>query len=220
MAISTPISRLTDYYTRHGLGATVRRAALAMRRTIFLNRMVLFYCDLPGQASRPTDFPRSLKVERKRSCPELIPQDFDQIINVWNPKVARRSIEERFDQGASLWLITLEDSLAGYGWTLQGRTIEPHYFPLGEDDVHLFDFYVFPQYRGRGLNPLLVADILRRLAADSVGRAFIEAAEWNLAQLSSLGNTPFRRLGCAKKVTIFGQTIVCWGRGRHVVRFK
>ncbi len=33
-------------------------------------------------------------------------------------------------KGALLWLIKSEDGLAGYGWTLQGRTIEPHYFPL------------------------------------------------------------------------------------------
>jgi len=211
MAISTLVSRFGAYYRRRGFAATSRRAGLALRRTLFLNRMVLFYCDLSGQASRPADLPKSLKVERKRSNPEIIPQDFDQIVNVWNPKLARRNIEERFAQGASLWLITLEDSLAGYGWTLQGRTIEPHYFPLGEDDVHLFDFYVFPQYRGRGLNPLLVAGILRSLANDCGGRAFIEAAEWNQAQLSSLARTPFRRLGWARKMTLFGRTIVWWG---------
>ena len=73
----------------------------------------------------------------------------------WNPKLAHRNIKERFDKGASLWLIKFEDRLAGYGWTLQGRTIEPHYFPLGQDDVHLFDFHVFPKYRGRGLTLFL-----------------------------------------------------------------
>jgi ribosomal protein S18 acetylase RimI-like enzyme len=108
---------------------------------------------------------------------------------------------------------------------LHGGTVEPHYFPLGWDDVHLFDFHVFPQYRGQGMNPFLVTHILRSLAAEGADRAFIEAAEWNEAQLSSLAKTPFRRLGCARKSTIFGCTIVWWaeneegnvGRGRRSI---
>jgi GNAT superfamily N-acetyltransferase len=125
----------------------------------------------------------------------------------------------RFGKGALLWLIKSEDSLAGYGWTLQGHTVEPHYFPLGKGDVHLFDFHVFPKYRGKGLNPFLVTHILRSVSADGGKRAFIEAAEWNKAQLSSLGRTPFRRLGWARKLTIFRHTIVCWveeDMARHV----
>jgi len=148
-------------------------------------------------------------VERKRSPCEIDPQDLQEMTSFWSPTLAHRNITERFDRGASLWLIKSHDKLAGYGWTLQGRTIEPHYFPLGPYDVHLFDFYVFPQYRGRRINPSLVTHILGSLATDSQSRALIEAAEWNEAQLSSLARTPFRRLGLARKVTVFGWTIVC-----------
>ena len=154
-------------------------------------------------------------MERHRNQTDLSPQDLQEITSFWNPKLARRNIKERFELGASLWLIKLEDQLAGYGWTLQGRTVEPHYFRLGPDDVHLFDFHVFPQYRGRGVNPSLVSYILRSLAAESHGRAFIEAAEWNQAQLASLRRTPFRRLGSARKFTLFRHTMVFWGSRRN-----
>ena len=46
MSISSSISRLTDYYKRNGLRATVRRLGLAAKRALFSSRMVLFYCDL------------------------------------------------------------------------------------------------------------------------------------------------------------------------------
>ncbi len=121
-------------------------------------------------------------------------------------------MKERFDLGASLWLIRSQDKLAGYGWTLRGRTVEPHYFSIGRDDVHLFDFHVFPQFRGQGMNPFLVIYILCSLASEGAGRAFIEAAEWNQPQLSSLAKTPFRHLGLAKKWTIFGRNVVVWGK--------
>jgi ribosomal protein S18 acetylase RimI-like enzyme len=217
MDISTSISRFADYLRRNGLLATLRRASLAVRRSLLSSRSVLFYCDLSGQIS-PAEglpsflegLPSFLKVERKTNPADIDPRDLQEMTSFWNPKLAHRNIAERFEQAASLWLIKSHDKLAGYGWTLQGRTIEPHYFPLGPDDVHLFDFYVFPQYRGRGINPLLVNQILLSLVADCQNRAFIEAAEWNQAQLSSLAKTSFRRLGWASKLMVFGRTIVWW----------
>ena len=216
MSISNSISRFTAYFKRNGLRATVRRVGLAARRALFSSRMVLFYCDLSAQSLPTADLPGSLKVERHRNQTDLSPQDLQEITSFWNPQQARRNIKERFEQRASLWLIKSEGRLAGYGWTLQGHTVEPHYFPLGQDDAHLFDFHVFPQYRGRGVNPLLVSYILRSLAAECQGRAFIEAAEWNQAQLASLGRTPFRRLGWANKYTILRRTLVYWDQNQAV----
>ena len=210
MSISSSISRFGEYFQRNGLRATGRRLGLAITRTLFSNRMALYYCDLTAQGSLMTDLPSSLRVERKRNEAELNSEELQEITSVWNPKLARRNIEERFALGASLWLIKFDGNLAGYGWTLRGRTVEPHYFCLGLDDVHLFDFHVFPTYRGLGVNPSLVNYILRSLAKESQGRAFIEAAEWNRAQLTSLKKTPFRRLGWARKRSIGGLTIVWW----------
>ena len=75
MAISSSISRLGDYYTRHGLVETIRRARVAARRALFSGRSVLFYCDLATQAGRPAELPSFLKVERKKSSAELSPED-------------------------------------------------------------------------------------------------------------------------------------------------
>jgi hypothetical protein len=212
MGIPNAISRLTSYYSRHGIGATVRRALLSAKRALFSRGMVLFYCDLDKQTIPPASMPTSLKVKRLKGYAELGEQDLASMTDFWNPEQAKRNILTRFEQGASLWLISAGDKLAGYGWTLQGRTIESHYFPLAQNDVHLFDFHVFPQFRGQGLNPLLVKHILYGLTDECDGRAYIEAARWNEAQLSSLGKTPFRRLGSARKSTILRRTIVCWGR--------
>ena len=214
MSISHSISRFTAYFQRNGLRATVRRIGLAARRVLFSSRMVLFYCDFSAHSWSAADLPSFLKVERHKNQTDLSPQDLQQITSFWNPQLAERNIKERLELGASLWLIKFENKLAGYGWTLQGHTVKPHYFRLGPGDVHLFDFHVFPQYRGQGVNPLLVSYILRSLAAEGQGRAFIEAAEWNQAQLASLRRTPFRRLGLARKFTLFRYTMVWWGENK------
>lgn len=210
MGFTNSISRLTAYYSRHGFMATIRRATLALRRGLFSSRMAVFYCGLATQSAAPVNIPNSVRVERLTSYTDLSQQDLQDMISFWNPKLAHRNIRERFEKGASLWLIRSGDKLAGYGWTLQGSTIEPYYFPLAPEDVHLFDFHVFPQYRGRGLNAQLVTQILHNLATNCDRRAFIEAAEWNQAQLTSLQKTPFRSLGLARSFTIFDHTFVSW----------
>lgn len=216
MEISASISRLTAYYKRHGVGGTLRRINLAAKRTLFSNRMVLFYCDLSTLSSPAPEMPSRLKVERHQSQSDLSPQDLQEITSFWNPDLARRNICTRFELGASLWLIRFEGKLAGYGWTLQGRTVEPHYFPLAENDVQFLDFHVFPKYRGRALDWFLMTHILHQLAEQGSARAFGEAAEWNQASLSSFAMTSFRRLGLARKLTIFGRTMVCWEESKSV----
>jgi len=210
MSIADSISRFADYYRRHGFVATIGRGGLAFKRILFSGRMVVFYCDLSVLVELPVNISNPRTVERITSYRELSEPDLRDMTSFWNPKLAHRNIRERFAKGASLWLIRSEGKLAGYGWTLQGETIEPYFFPLAPDDVHLFDFHVFPQYRGREMNPMLVTYILHDMALNRRGRAFIEAGEWNQAQLASLRKTPFRYLGPAWSFSLFGRTFVSW----------
>ena len=212
MSISSLIWRLTEYYRRHGFGATIRRAGVAVKRSLFSSRSVLFYCDLATQTPSPRDLPSFLKVERVKSSADLSPEDMRGMVSVWNPKLVQQTMKERFDLGASLWMIKSRGKLAGYGWTLQGGTVEPHYFPLGHDDVQFIDFHVFPKFRGRAIDWFLMTQILHRLAAEGLGRAFGESGEWNQASIASFKMASFRRLGVAKKWTIFGRTFVRWSK--------
>jgi ribosomal protein S18 acetylase RimI-like enzyme len=210
--MKNPILRLTDYYKRHGFMDTIRRAVLAVKRALFASRMVVFHCDLTKLVTPPVSIPALLKVECLTSLGELNWRDLQEIISVWNPKQAHRNIRERFDQGATLWLVKFEDRLAGYSWTLRGRTIAPYYFPLGKDDVQLFDFYVFPKVRGRAMLWFLVMHILHSLQEEGAARVFGDVAEWNKASLSFYKMIPFLRLGLFRSFTVFGNTFVSRSR--------
>lgn len=218
MSVLNSISRFTEYCRRHGLAATIRRAGLAGKRALFAGRMAVYYCDLDERILPQVNVPNTLRVLRLQALSELSTEHLQAMTSFWNPKLANQNIRERFEKGASLWLAECEEQLAGYGWTIQGQTIEPYYFPLGPDDVHLFDFHVFPHYRGRGVNPYLIALILDHLTAGRGGRAFIEARAWNDAQLMSLRKTPFRRLGLARSFTIFDRTFVSWMKNDAIVQ--
>jgi RimJ/RimL family protein N-acetyltransferase len=209
--ISDSTSSFVNYYKRHGFAATSRRTMLYLQRRFFFPRMVLFYCDLAGRSfTNTTNESNDVSIERKTRAEEINPQDLQRIVNFWNPEIFRRHLSERFQRGASIWFVRSAGQLAGYGWTLQGGTMEPHYFALGSNDVHLFDFLVFPEYRGRNLNPVLVRRILDQLAAENRSRAYIECAEWNRPQLKSLKKTGFQLLGVARKKYFLGQTFIQW----------
>jgi len=203
-------NRLFAYYSRHGFVATIHRLRLAAKRGIFANRMVVFYCDLTRLAAPTVALPPSLHVDRLTSYGQLGTQDLQDLTSFWNPNQAHKDIRERFERGASLWLIRSGDKLAGFGWTMLGHTIAPYFFPVGENDVQLFDFYSFPKFRGRAIHLILIAYILQAMAAEGRARAFGDTAEWNDAQLASFRMTPFRRLGYARFVTVFGHSFVTW----------
>ncbi len=207
---SKAIARVGDYWRRHGLRSTILRAGLAGKRAFFARGMVVFYCDLVEATLRHVSIPNGWIIEQVRSLGELREDRLQAITSFWSPKLANQNVRQRFDKGATLWLAECDGQLAGFGWTLQGGTIEPYYFPLTQQDVHLFDFHVFPQFRGQGINPLLVAHLLVSLAKVGARRAFIEAAVWNHAQLSSLEKTQFRRLGVVKSCTFFRRRFVFW----------
>lgn len=210
MSLSNSISRFTEYFRRHGFRATVRRAGVAARRTILAGDMVVFYCDLDLDKLRPVRVPAGFSIQRIESLPDLGSADFEQVTAFWNPKLASANIRERFESGAVLWMVKSGDSVAGYGWTLRGASIEPYYFPLGADDVQFFDFYVAPKFRGRALHWLLTGHILRALAAEGGARAFADTGEWNEPQLASFRMTKFRQLGRVRAFKLFGRQLTHW----------
>lgn len=210
MGVSSSISRFADYYRRNGLPATFRRALLAIRRTIGANRMIVFYCDLEKHAWSPLHLPRTLNVGRLTDYAELNRQDLEKMVSFWHPEQAHRNIKERFNRGASLWLIRSDETLAAYSWTIRGETIADYYFPMASDDVQLFDFYVFPEFRGRAILWFLITHILNTLKEEGANRVFGDVAEWNRASLSFYKTLPFRRLGLARKFKVLGRPIVWW----------
>ena len=206
-------NRVVEYRRRHGIWSALKRAFLSVRRMPTGSKMVLFYCDLGSWKTSDLPDRHPLTVERNTVAQTVAARDLLQIVNFWNPKIMQRLISERFERGATLWLAKSGNHLAGYGWMLNGSTIEPYFFPLGTDDVHLFDFFVFPEFRGQRVNRSLVLKILEVLAAQKKSRAYIEVAEWNKPQLNSLSRMPFQKLGRARKFRMFGRTFTMWSEG-------
>jgi hypothetical protein len=204
------IRRFVNYLSRHGVRSTAGRITLSWQRFRVGNRFAIYSCNLQEVQTVVDGSLKGGRVERRNAQVEIPRDDLSLWESNWVPAIARQRMAERFGRGASWWEFKFGEKLAGYGWTLAGGTMEPHFFPLEPGDVHLFDFFVFPEFRGRRINPMLVNYILSQLKLEKKNRAFIESAEWNVSQLSSLGRTAFRLVGKASIRRRPGKTLVIW----------
>jgi ribosomal protein S18 acetylase RimI-like enzyme len=206
------LQRFVHYLGRYGVHATVRRIVLSWQHLRTGTRWLVYFCDL--REAQPVDVSSLAggRVERKNTLAQVPPDDLSITKDNWNSVSARNEMDKRFKLGASLWEFKIGEKIAGYGWTVAARTIDTPFFPLGQEDVFLFDFFVYPEFRGRRINPLLVNYILAQLASEKKGRAFLETAEWNTQEQSSLRRTPFLIRGKTRKCQLFGRTLVLWSK--------
>lgn len=213
------LDRAGLFVRRYGVWAAFSRVVLEIRRRWAGRWMVLYSCDLQKIGDCRVPVSANGEVERKRTESEVTRGDWIRLLESSNSTEFEAKTKERFAQGASLWLYRIDRRVAGFGWTISDHTMQPHYFPFSYRDVHLFDFFVFPEYRGKGVNPALVCSILDQVSQAGMVRAFIEVWNWNRSQLTSLSRTPFVVLGEAKKTTLFNRSIVLWrGNWRYSKR--
>ena len=203
------LKRIVFFFRKNGLATTGFRLWTAINRFRYLGRMFLYSCRLPVPGPFTDE---GVAVERvvEGAIPE---EDRSRLLDSPFPADRARQIEARFAAGSILWLARVDGILAGYGWTLQGNTVEPYFFPLQKEDIHFYDFFVYPEFRGRGINVVLVNQILYALDKLSMRRALIECAAWNDSQIRSLGKTRFRLHAIASKWILGGRTLVLWHRG-------
>src|ERR1051326_66234 len=147
----SPIRRAWCYARAHGVASTLKRAWLRSKQLLRGDRLVLFYCELRELGIGTMEPVGEGKAELKQSQAELAVADAERIANISDPALQYHRMSKRFANGASLWLWRHDSQLAGFGWSITGKTIDTHFFPLSPEDVHLFDFFVFPQYRGQGI---------------------------------------------------------------------
>ena len=210
MQIKASYLRARKYFQRHGAKATVKRALLSVRNHFFFNREVVFWVDLLNRKSEEPAIQEKFVVERMEERSEIPNEMLKCLAEHQAEELLDNNLRERFERGASLWCLRMDGDFIGYIWSSVGKAMKPHYLPLTERDVHLFDNFIFPKYRGRMQNSILMNHVLDRLKIQGLQRAYIETAEWNHLELKSLAKIRFVRIGLAKRRFRQGKSIVTW----------
>ena len=212
-------SKLKMYYKHQGLLYAFQRVVRKLGYMLLGNmiyyrrRHVLFYADLSNGKSKEIILPAGISIECSRRKEDICQRDWGIIRSNFSEKYLQSIMKERFAKGALLWLIKVSGDLAGYMWTIRGATDKPNVRTLTADEVNFFDAMIFENFRGRGLNPVLVNYVLSELQKQHCVRAFIETKTTNTAEIRSLAKTDFCRYGLA-------QSHLHWERGQIIVRWK
>ncbi len=198
------------YYRKHGLWKSAKQVCIKIKEGMFPEPDVVYYANLIPLKSRNLPVQNEIRVVERKTADQLTPDEkstlFDQIgRNLIGPQLA-----ERFGRGASAWFVYYKDQFAGMVWTLVGDTVEPFYYFLTPEDVHVFNNVIFPEYRGQGINPVLIETVLHDLSERGLVRAYIETRVSNLAEQKSLAKTSFQPMGTAQKKIRRNRRITFW----------
>lgn len=210
MQLSDRFARARKYFRKYGLRRTVWRIFALLKQRLLFRRQVVLWLDLSawnpdrlsdanmfsvGGIHNETQLPRDL-------CARLRQEHAEELID--------RNLKRRFSKGATLWFLKQGTEFFGYIWTIPSSTLRPYFFPLTARDVHAFDDFIFPAYRGMRLNSLLMTHVLAALKAAGYQRVYMETGEWNNAELRSLDRVGLERLGYATRRSKRKTIVVTW----------
>ena len=182
MNIYYKFKRLINYLKKNGVLPTIQRIRTLMIQKIFKNKAIILYVDLQRlegiEFELPPDF-KVIKVDNEETIkhsylPQLIQmrnqyREMDDISN---------QIRTRFYNGGTIWIIDYQNRFAGFAWSIRGDFFNDYYFPLTAKDVLLIDTEILPEFRGQGINPILIKYIFHMLHEDKFIRAFGNVKIW------------------------------------------
>ena len=94
-----------------------------------------------------------------------------------------------------LWLFTLDNNPAVVGYSYPGNLAHNFYFPMTSSSIYIDLIYTIPQYRGRGLMPLLLKRMIYGSKTEGFERAFLIVDEYNLSSISGIEKAGFHPIG-------------------------
>jgi hypothetical protein len=104
------------------------------------------------------------------------------------------------------FLLMVDGCGVGYGWIRSAGEIEIEEIGLSlildSSQICLFDFYIDPSFRGRGLYTNFLWEIRRRFKGAA---ALIYAESWNVASLSGIVAAGFTPLASVRGICLFGR---------------
>jgi ribosomal protein S18 acetylase RimI-like enzyme len=198
------------YYRKNGFWSSLKQLFVKIHKAMFPEPDIIYYADLVGLPAKESAGPDAIRIVERKTAAEITAEEREVLFDQIGKKLIEPQLTERFARGASAWFVYWKEQFAGMVWTLAGDTMEPFYYFIPPQDVHVFNNVIFPAYRGKGINPVLIETVLARLSERGYVRAYIETLVSNLAERKSLARTRFRPMGIARKKKYGDRQITCW----------
>jgi len=205
-------AKVVSYYKRNGILRTIKHIPVKLRWTIFRKRDILYVCELADLDISEIILPENIVVEKKESFESLTEQELQALCGHQNSIVFTDQLKGRFNKRSVIWLIKVDGDTAGMFWTLTGDSIEPHYFCLMENDVHLYNGQILEHYRGRRLFSVLANYILAELKKQGLRRVYVETNGANIAAIRAFEKIYVKKIATARIYRIFGKNVTIWNK--------
>lgn len=195
-----------------GAAARVARAGVRLARDLARRGASWVYARRGVSVYEAT--PLTGAAERGHASARVIEADLGTLLKSaqFTSEGDRRTILQaataRFRTGDKCYLVLEGERVAGFGWV----ATRPEFMvtevglplPFGPSEFVLYDFVVFPQWRGRGLYPALLRGI-RALNADKT--LWIFAEHWNRASVKGIVAAGFTFAFTMERTKVLGRTI-------------
>ena len=125
---------------------------------------------------------------------EEIPFEFRKIFDNKNESILFKT-KSNLSKGWRVWLLTIDKNPAVVGYSYPGNVAHNFYFPMTDSSIYIHYIYTLPQYRGRGILPLLLKHMMYMSKTEGFERAFIIVDEYNISSIRSIEKAGFQPIG-------------------------
>jgi RimJ/RimL family protein N-acetyltransferase len=128
-----------------------------------------------------------------------VPEDVCRTIVQREGQRALEMDRQEMDEGSVMWVAWINNQVAGFVVSTQGRAFRSWFTKLQDQDIVLGRGRTYPEYRGRGLCPTMMRYIMHVELADG-GIAYTDCAVDNHSSIRGITKAGFSRLGTMKQL--------------------
>jgi GNAT superfamily N-acetyltransferase len=206
-------ARLRYGMRKHGFRGLCLQVAERAYKAVFRDAEILFAVDALDISRREITSSGQIAVERFDRLDQISPDQMEKLAKQKGGiELLVAELESFFTRGGVFWLIRCDGEPAGYHWSVRAGLHNFCFFPMTERDAVLMSSEIFPEFRGRGLNPAMIQHVLQELTNEGITRMYISCKIWNHANQRSIPKTSFRKIGTARVFRLFGRRLVFWSQ--------
>lgn len=208
------LEHLDFYREKYGvIGAVRTMLARVWSRTV--GEAEWFYSfDLQKDRIRSADSEGPLRLLSFSTPSDLDAQSLGSLRKYKSSRACARFLESWFSRGATLWLSCAGDDVVGLQWTITGGLGGFYSIPVGRDEAIIVAVEVFPPYRGKGLYPRMLSQLLPKLKDSGHRRAFLKVAASNTPMLRAIAKMDCDRVGRVYTCQTRKHLITVWNRAQ------
>lgn len=129
-----------------------------------------------------------------------IPERIREAMRSYSGDRALEMDRVELDHGATMWAAMLGGEPVGMLFLRRGRCFAKWFVPLCSDDLVIFRMRTYPEFRGRGIAPLLMKQAMHAML-DPGDKAYIDCRVYNTASIRSIEKAGFVRVAALKPIS-------------------